>query len=123
MTAHGLSKKVAYGALADFYDALLTDKQRELLAMYCDEDLSLSEIAERTRISRQAVSEHLNRAYARLDALEAQLSLFERFRNMKAAVSACLDHLALVNATGGDAQYHLNQARDILRRHMNEEEA
>jgi len=122
LTADGLSKRVAYGALVDFYGALLTSKQRELLAMYCDEDLSLSEISERMNISRQAVSEHLNRSYARLDTLEAQLNLFERFREMKTSVNACLDHLSLVSATE-NTQYHLNQARNILRRHMNEEEA
>ena len=67
MLADRLSKKVAYGALADFYAALLTDKQRELLAMYCNEDLSLSEIAGRENISRQAeatadTSMHLDQA-------------------------------------------------------------
>ncbi len=122
MLADRLSKKVAYGALADFYAALLTDKQRELLAMYCNEDLSLSEIAGRENISRQAVSEHLNRAYLRLDSLEAQLQMFTRFREMRDAVTACLHHLSQVEATA-DTSMHLDQAQIILRRHMTSEEA
>ena len=121
MSADRLSKKVAYSALADFYEPLLTDKQRAFLTMYCDEDLSLSEIAERTRISRQAVSEHLNRAYLRLDTLEAQLRLFERFQEMRASVTRCLDHLERVSATA-DTQGHLARAQAILRDHMNGEE-
>ena len=82
MSVDSLSKKVAYGALADFYAALLTEKQRALLSMYCNEDLSLSEIASRESISRQAVSEHLNRAYLRLDTLEEQLRMFARFNDL-----------------------------------------
>ncbi|NLG58239.1 MAG: hypothetical protein GX540_07495 [Clostridiales bacterium] len=121
MPADRLSKKVAYSALADFYEPLLTDKQRAFLTMYCDEDLSLSEIAERTRISRQAVSEHLNRAYLRLDTLEAQLKLFERFQEMRVSVTRCLKHLEQVSATA-DTQGHLARAQAILRDHMNGEE-
>lgn len=122
MITEGLSKKVAYGALADFYAALLTEKQRDLLSMYCDEDMSLSEIAAREGISRQAVSEHLNRAYQRLDTLEAQLGVFARFRDMRASVSACLHHLSQVKATAA-TEAHLDQAQGILRRHMTKEEA
>ncbi len=122
MTADGLAKKVAYGALADFYAALLTSKQRDLLAMYCDEDLSLSEIAEREGISRQAVSEHLNRAYQRLDGLEEKLGMFKRFREMRVSVGACLSHLAQVRATPA-TEAHLVKAQLLLRRHIKEEEA
>jgi len=121
LPADRLSKKVAYSALADFYEPLLTDKQRAFLTMYCDEDLSLSEIAERTRISRQAVSEHLNRAYLRLDTLEAQLKLFERFQEMRVSVTRCLKHMEQVSATA-DTQGHLARAQAILRDHMNGEE-
>lgn len=119
MTAGNLSKKVAYGALADFYASLLTEKQQVLLEMYCDEDLSLSEIAQRENISRQAVSEHLNRAYQRLDALEAQLQMFARFQDMKKSVTQCLQHLGQVKATE-DTKAHLDKARSILLRHMEE---
>ena len=57
-----LNKKVGYGMLAAFYAPLLTEKQQSMLEMYCDEDLSLSEIATQLSISRQAVSDNLNRA-------------------------------------------------------------
>ena len=122
MAADGLSKKVTYGALAGFYAALLTDKQQALLEMYCDEDLSLSEIARREKISRQAVSEHLNRAYLRLDALEAELGMFARFRELGDSVARCLHHLDMVEASE-ETKLHLVQAQAILRRHMDEEEA
>ncbi len=120
MTTGSLSKKVAYGALADFYAALLTEKQQVLLEMYCDEDLSLSEIAKRENISRQAVSEHLNRAYMRLDSLEEELQMFAKFQQMKESVTRCLDHLGQVEATVG-TKAHLEEARTILLKQMEEE--
>ena len=120
MSVDSLSKKVAYGALADFYAALLTEKQRTLLSMYCNEDLSLSEIAGRESISRQAVSEHLNRAYLRLDTLEEELRMFARFNDLKDAVSQCLHQLDQVEATQGTA-HHLRMAQQILHQHMDEE--
>ena len=43
------------GWLFAFYGPLLTDRQQKLLALYCEEDFSLSEIAAREGISRQGV--------------------------------------------------------------------
>ena len=41
--------------LYDFYGALLTEKQRQVMALYHEENLSLSEIGQEFGISRQAV--------------------------------------------------------------------
>ena len=41
--------------LCDIYGSLLSEKQRNSLDLYCNEDLSLSEIAENTGITRQGV--------------------------------------------------------------------
>lgn len=45
---------VELGLLLSRYGALLTERQRAMLSMAVDEDLSLAEIAERAGISRQA---------------------------------------------------------------------
>ena len=42
------------------YGALLTERQRALLSMAVDEDLSLAEIAERAGISRQGVRDAIH---------------------------------------------------------------
>ena len=48
---HEKNLEVAY--LLDYYGGMLTEKQREVVELYYNEDLSLSEIAENSGISRQ----------------------------------------------------------------------
>jgi 16S rRNA (guanine1207-N2)-methyltransferase len=61
--------------LFDAYGALLTVQQRRLLQRYYQDDLSLGEIAEQTRVSRQAVHDGLRRALAALERYEDALRL------------------------------------------------
>ena len=65
---------------------------------------------------------YLNRAYLRLDALEAELGMFARFRELGDSVARCLHHLDMVKASE-ETKIHLVQAQSILRSHMDEEEA
>ena len=41
-----IGKKVDLAFLSAFYGGLLTEKQRRILSLHCDEDLSLAEIAD-----------------------------------------------------------------------------
>ena len=63
--------KVSY--LLDFYGALLTDKQRDAVDLYYNEDLSLAEIAEHTQITRQGVRDAIKRGEELLFMLEEKL--------------------------------------------------
>ncbi len=65
-------------ALADVYGALLTARQRELLAWYYEDDLSLAEAGLRTGVSRQAVHDLLRRAVAALQDYEARLGVLRQ---------------------------------------------
>ena len=47
--------------LLDYYGGMLTDKQREVLTLHCEEDMSLAEIAQETGVSRQGVHDMLTR--------------------------------------------------------------
>lgn len=113
MGKDGLNKKVNYGMLAEFYAPLLTDRQQTLIELYCDEDLSLSEIAGQLSISRQAVSDNLNRAYERLDELENHLKLYHSFVFMRSQLERCKDLLACVEATE-NTQNYLKEAIGVL---------
>ena len=93
MAQEDLEKKVDLAFLATFYGGLLTENQRRILSLHCEEDLSLAEIAEEVGISRQAVHESLSRASARLTELESALGVAARFRRMEAGLSEALNAL------------------------------
>ena len=86
MAQEDLRKKVDLAFLSAFYGGLLTEKQRRVLSLHCEEDLSLGEIAAEVGISRQAVHETISRAAARLTEMEATLGVASRFRRMEAGL-------------------------------------
>ncbi|MFF2482681.1 YlxM family DNA-binding protein [Paenibacillus sp. NPDC058071] len=78
--------------LFDFYEPLLTDKQRMFLKYYFHDDYSLGEIAAESGISRQAVYEHVKRAEQVLESYESKLKLLEKHEAaMKAAAELVID--------------------------------
>ena len=65
--------------LFDFYGELLTDKQREYFDLYHNEDLSLSEIAEKAGITRNGVYDIINRAEGILIKTEAKTGIVKKW--------------------------------------------
>ena len=65
--------KKAY--LLDFYGDVLTERKKEVLDMYYNEDLSLAEIADQIGISRQGVRDLIKKAEEELLFLEEKLGL------------------------------------------------
>lgn len=80
-------KELEVSGLLDIYGMLLGEKQRNLLELYYNEDLSLSEIAELKGITRQGASDGIIRARKKLDRMDAALRLSARLRAIDAAVS------------------------------------
>ncbi len=68
--------KKAY--LLDFYGDVLTERKKEVLDMYYNEDLSLAEIAEQIGISRQGVRDLIKKAEEELLFLEEKLGLAKK---------------------------------------------
>ena len=85
-----MEQTVEWGLLLDYYGELLTDRQRELCEMSFNQDLSLSEIAENTGISRQGVRDQLTHAETQLTFYEEKLGLLEK----NAAVSEILSDIS-----------------------------
>lgn len=73
-----LEKTTRVNFLFDFYQSLLTDKQRLYMQLYYLDDLSLGEIAEQYGVSRQAVYDNVKRTEAMLEDYEKKLNLFEK---------------------------------------------
>lgn len=65
--------------LTEFYGALLTAHQREILQLCIEDDLSLAEIAAQVGVSRQAVHDLLRRSQHAMEALEERLGGIRRF--------------------------------------------
>lgn len=74
-----IEKTTRMNFLFDFYQALLTDKQRSYMQLYYLDDLSLGEIAEEYNISRQAVYDNIRRTEMMLEEYEEKLNLFSKF--------------------------------------------
>ncbi|KGR73866.1 putative DNA-binding protein [Ureibacillus sinduriensis] len=103
-----LEKTTRMNFLFDFYQALLTDKQRSYMELYYLDDHSLGEIAESYKVSRQAVYDNIRRTEAMLEEYEDKLRLFEKFGERQEVIeklteaikddtSTMEDRLALVN--------------------------
>jgi hypothetical protein len=73
--------------LFDFFGDLLTDKQREYFDYYYNDDLSLSEIAEITGISRQGVRDIIVRSENLLREYEERTGVVKRFQEMQRSLS------------------------------------
>ncbi|WP_370621854.1 putative DNA-binding protein [Bacillus sp. JCM 19034] len=69
--------------LFDFYQSLLTQKQRKYMSLYYLDDFSLGEIAEEFHVSRQAVYDNIKRTEAMLEEYENKLKLLIKFEQRK----------------------------------------
>lgn len=70
-----IDKNLRIGRLLGIYGGLLTERQYDIMSMYFDDDLSLSEIAEQFGISRQGVHDTVKRGEETLENYEKVLGL------------------------------------------------
>lgn len=108
-----MEKRVALNWLMDFYGPLLTEHRARLLQLYCEEDLTLSEMANETGITRQGVHDALTKAQAQLEEYERKLGLVARYRRLEDAIRECRQALARVTPTP-ETQDALNEAKRAL---------
>jgi predicted DNA-binding protein YlxM (UPF0122 family) len=81
-----MSKDLKMALLIDLYGAVLTSKQRDMLELYYNEDLSLSEIAENEKITRQGVRDSIKRAEQILCDMEEKVGACARFEKVRGAL-------------------------------------
>lgn len=108
--------------LLDFYGELLTERQRSCYDLHVNEDLSLSEIAEQSGISRQGVWDNIRRAESTLTGIEEKTGLIRRFEENRAALETiCARAEALAASLEGEAGRSAEELADMLRRLMEKE--
>ena len=98
--------------LYDYYGDLLTERQRMCFELYHDQDLSLAEIAEELKVSRQGVYDNLSRAEATLRNMEEKTGCVRRSMQIRRTLRTIVE-AASVLAAGSDEAVRL-QAEKIL---------
>jgi hypothetical protein len=93
-TAGGYMEKLAEVALLlDMYGGLLTPRQRDVLDLYYNYDLSLAEIAEMHNISRQGVHDLLKRGEQALYSLDEKLNCYNRWAAFEEGIKDIISQL------------------------------
>lgn len=88
-----MEKFVEITYLYDFYESLLTDKQRELLMRYYFDDYSLGELASTYNISRQSVFDTIKKAEQKMLDYEGKLGLWSKYVKQEKILTEVKDKL------------------------------
>ena len=88
-----MEKRFEISLLLDFYGELLTEKQRNIMDLYFDNDLSLSEIAEINNTSRQAIHDTTKRCEKVLSVYEEKLKLLNKNHKLKETLENIISQL------------------------------
>ncbi|HCX2472359.1 TPA: putative DNA-binding protein [Staphylococcus aureus] len=94
MGQNDLVKTLRMNYLFDFYQSLLTNKQRNYLELFYLEDYSLSEIADTFNVSRQAVYDNIRRTGDLVEDYEKKLELYEKFEQRREIYDEMKQHLS-----------------------------
>lgn len=82
-----LDKSIRISLLNDFYGELLTKRQRKIVEDYFNNNISLGEIGEQLKISRQAVFDSLETATKKLEDFETKLKLLSKYELLNKTVN------------------------------------
>ena len=122
---HGLMKDKELDTIAqasllyDFYGALLTDKQREVMELYHEENYSIVEIAAELGVTKQAIHENLRKSEKILRRYEEKLGLMKSLletRELIEAIDKKIDVLIRKAQESGrdEAEEGLKEIRDMI---------
>jgi len=109
------SNAVEMCLLYDFYGDMLTEKQQQIFDLYYNDDLSLSEIAEITGITRQGVRDSVVRSEASMRLMEEKTGLIARFRKTEEIMKQVHE---LIDGFAKSTDFHhiTNQGADMIRK-------
>ncbi|MBF1294925.1 MAG: helix-turn-helix domain-containing protein [Parvimonas sp.] len=111
-----MEKIVEIAVLFDYYGKLLSEKQYKVVDQYCNEDLSLREIAELNGISKQGISDILSRAEKKLRFYEDELKLISKFEK----INSSLREINLLIEKSKIEDSSLQSILDIIQKKNNE---
>ena len=103
-----LEQNLKTSLLLEFYGELLTNKQRETLKLFLDDNLSLSEIALMYKTTRQAICDLVRRTGKILNNYEEKLQLLNNYQVIRSKIEQGLSLLQKVDNKDVD------QAKEIF---------
>ena len=77
-----MKREVYLTILYDYYEALLTDKQRQYFEDYYFNNLSLGEISENENVSRNAIHKNIKVVENKLYFYEEKLKLYQKSQEL-----------------------------------------
>ncbi len=97
-----MEKKVEISILWQIYGKLLTEKQYEVIDYYYNQDLSLSEIAENEKITRQGVRDIIKKGEKKLFEYEEKLLFMKKTINQEKQIQNILFNLNKIQKDSSD---------------------
>ena len=97
-----MERNVEISMLCQIYGKMLTKKQYEIINDYCNNYLSLSEIAENNSITRQAVRDIIMKGEKKLFELEEKLAFMEKTMIQEKQIQEILTELSKIENTSSD---------------------
>ncbi len=98
-----MDSKLEISLLYDFYKELLNRSQQQVVELYVNDDLSLSEVADILSISRQGVRDSLNRAAKKLRDYESKLHFYQNYNAQQKTVGKILAYAEEIRGLTRDA--------------------
>ena len=99
-----LKDKVRMSMLCELYGNLLTEKQKQCIDDYYNNDLSLTEIAENNNITRQGVRDIIKKGEKRLLKYEEKLRFMNRTLEQEKKMEKILIELTKIQEDYSDKQ-------------------
>jgi len=112
-----MDKTLRDSLLMDFYGQMLPKRQKDVIKLYYEEDLSLSEISEEFGISRQGVHDALKKGQHSLAEYEEKLGLIQRFQDQRQKIRELRKELeSIIDNKQGDVslEENLNRIKELL---------
>lgn len=109
-----INRNLRFSLLFEMYGQLLTSKQIAFLKDFLDNDLSLSEIAEKNVVSRQSVNDLVKRSLKILEDYEGKLHFLKKFEGIKSGVSTCKELLSQSSFDKRELERELSKILEVL---------
>lgn len=111
---NALKEQYELTILYDYYSGLLKESQREILADYYFNDMSLSEIADERGISRQGVHDTVKRCSKSLMEFEEIMGLATKQKSIKKCIKLINNELGHLREDVDSKESTINRIEEVL---------